>query len=115
QRHRLGDLVDDIGQRWNQARDEGRSIDPAAFRPEAEEDKRQHREKCDEVTIEVLRPGLVVADQIKLEERRRGPDDDRREDGEVAAGKTVSLFHRHSLAVMLSGFETEQRLLAIVK
>src|SRR4030095_3599991 len=45
--------------------------------------QRQNRETCQRIAVEILREGVVITVEVKLEERRRRPDEDGGEDRSV--------------------------------
>ena len=60
-RDRLGDLMDYIRERRDEAEDKRTQIEPGAAVSDAEGDKRCDGETSDAVAVEVLRPDVVVA------------------------------------------------------
>ncbi len=87
ERHGLGDLVDDVRERRNQTGEENLRVQARTALAKSQEHKRQDRQKPDEIAVKILRPGFVISNEIKLEERRGGPDHDGGEDREMAARK----------------------------
>src|SRR5215470_12361754 len=66
------------------------------------EQKRSDRDTCDRVTIEILRPGVVIPIQVKHEKRRHRPDEHSDKNGGVAfreigtsARRGVAILGRH--------------------
>ena len=86
---RLGDLMDDIRQRRNQTKAECAPVETRFAAPDVKGDKRGDGEAGYGVAVKILRPDVVVTQQIELEERRKRPDDDGRKDREIATGKVA--------------------------
>ena len=66
-RDRLSDLMDDVRDCWDQAEAERAKIEPRSAAPNAKGDEGCDRDAGDAVAVEILRPDIVVAQQIKLE------------------------------------------------
>ena len=64
---RLSDLMDDVWDGWDQAEGERAKIEPRSAAPGAKGDKGCDRDAGDAVAVKILRPNIVVTQQIKLE------------------------------------------------
>jgi len=65
----LGDLMDDVWDCWDQTEGERAKIELRSAAPNAKGDKGCDRDAGDAVAVEILRPNIVVTQQIKLEKR----------------------------------------------
>ena len=59
--------MNDVRNRWDQAEAKRAKIEPRSPAPKAKGDEGCDRDASDAVTVEILRPNIVVAQQIKLE------------------------------------------------
>src|SRR5438105_10062285 len=87
--------MDNIRQRRDEAGEKEAAIYWRPAAAQAIKHERHHREEGDGIAIKVLRPGIVIADEIELKKRRRRPDDDGREDGGIAFRKIFLLWFHH--------------------
>jgi hypothetical protein len=85
--HHLRDLMDDIGQAWNEAKPNSAHVDPGSAAVDAIENQRRNGEACGGVSVKVLRPRIVVTIQVILEQRRNRPNDNGGQDCGVAFRK----------------------------
>lgn len=67
-RDRLGDLVDDVRQRRDEADEKKSGVQTRSAFPKAMEDKGQHGEEAHQVTVKILRPRVVITVEVKLKE-----------------------------------------------
>ena len=65
-RDRLGDLMDHVRERRDQAQGKRAQVEPGSAAPDVESDERCDGETGDAVAVEVLRPNIVVTQQVKL-------------------------------------------------
>ena len=103
-RKHLSDLVDNIGQSRQQTDAEYIPAEARAVTTKASKGKGQNRETRQRIAVEILGKRIVVAVEVKLEERWRRPDEDGGEDRGVtltfawrSRGK-ASLDRRHGKA-----------------
>ena len=61
--------MDDVRDGWDQAEGERAKIEPRSAAPNAKGDKGCDCDAGDAVAVEILRPNIVVTQQIKLEKR----------------------------------------------
>src|SRR5438132_9785459 len=87
--------MDNVWQRRDEAGEKEAAIERRPAAAQAIKHERHHREEGDGIAIKVLRPGIVIADEIELKKRRRRPDDDGREDCGVAFRKAFLLVFHH--------------------
>ena len=64
---RLGDLMDNVWDGWDQAEGKRAKIESRSAAPDAKGDKGCDRDARDAVAVEILRPNIIVTQQIKLE------------------------------------------------
>src|SRR5439155_27174604 len=83
--HHLGNLMDNIGQAGKKADAESVHVDPGSAAADAIENERGNGEASHRVAVKILGPGIVVAIQVVLEQRRHRPDEDGGEDRGVAS------------------------------
>ena len=106
---RLRDLVDDVRQGRDEADEKKSGVQAWPALAKAVKDKWEHGEKADQITVKILRPGIVITVQVKLKERRRRPDEDGREDGGVSSGKCFAgLFCRRHGFARAAGFDSKE-------
>src|SRR5881628_2753600 len=79
--------MDDIGNTRNEAKAERMNVDLGAATMHAVENERGDGEAGDRVTVEILRERLVVADEVKLKERRHRPNGNAGEESGVTSGE----------------------------
>jgi Flp pilus assembly protein TadD len=105
----LRDLMDDIWQTRNQTERDRADVDLRTT-AELKQNDRNDGEAGDGVAIEILRPRIVEAIQVKLKERGQRPNADGSEDGAVSARKPARVFI-HGEAILLpmqSGFNRSE-------
>ena len=85
ERDRLGDLMDHVRERGDQAEGKRAQIEQGCAAPDAEGDERCDGEAGDAVAVEVLRPNIVVTQQVKLKQRWKRPNDNSGEKGQISA------------------------------
>src|SRR5207248_11019588 len=78
-------LMDNIGQAGKKADAESVHVDPGSAAADAIENERGNGEASHRVAVKILGPGIVVAIQVVLEQRRHRPDEDGGEDRGVAS------------------------------
>ena len=61
--------MDDVRDCWDQAEGERAKVESWSGAPDAKGDKGCDRDAGDAVAVEILRPNIVVTQQIKLEKR----------------------------------------------
>ena len=86
QRHHLRDLMNDIWQTGDQTKPNRADVDPRAS-AKFKNNEWDDGETGDGVSVEILRPRIVEAIQIELEQRGQRPDRDRGKDGGISSGK----------------------------
>lgn len=64
----LGDLMDHVRERRDQAEGKRAQVEGAPAAPDTESNERCDGETCDAVAVEVLRPNIVVTQQVKLKQ-----------------------------------------------
>jgi hypothetical protein len=64
---RLSDLMDDVRECWDQAESERAKIEPRSAAPDTKGEKGCDRDAGDAVAVEILRPNIIVTQQVKLE------------------------------------------------
>ena len=79
--------MDDIGNTRNEAKAERMDVDLGAATTHAVENEWGNGEAGDGVTVEILRERLVVADEVKLKERRHRPNRNAGEECGVTSGE----------------------------
>jgi hypothetical protein len=84
-------LVNDIGQAGDQAKADRADVDLGSA-PKLEQDERDDGQTGHRVSIKILRPRIVKAIQVKLEQRRQRPDSDGGENGAVSSGELTDSF-----------------------
>lgn len=83
--NRLSDLMDNVWNRRNQTKDEGAKIEARCGAANAEGDEGRDGNTGNAIAIEILRPNIVIAQQIKLEKGWQRPNDNRSEKCQVAS------------------------------
>ena len=79
----LGDLMDDVWERGDEARKEYAAVEARAVATKI--DERQDGEAADGITVEVLRPRIVESVEVELKKGWRRPDEHSREDRGVTS------------------------------
>jgi hypothetical protein len=83
---RLSDLMDDVWDCRDQAENERAKIESrSASSPNAKSDKGSDRDAGDAVAVKILRPNIVVTQQIKLEKGWQRPNDDGGEKSQISS------------------------------
>ena len=72
--HRLRHLMHDVWQRRHQTKSESAPIERWTTTPDPDHDERGNGKTGDTVAIEVLRPNVVIAQEVELEQRGKRPD-----------------------------------------
>ena len=93
----LGDLMDDIWERGDEARQEYAAIESRTVARRTEIHEWQNGEAADRIAVEVLRPRIVEAVEVELKEGWRRPDQHGGEDSGVASHELVASLARHFL------------------
>jgi hypothetical protein len=84
--------VNDIGNAWDKANGDSAQVDPGSVTAHSVKNERNDGETRDRVSIEILRPWIVITIEVKLEEGGHRPNDDGGEKREVT-GVAMSIFH----------------------
>ena len=86
--------MDHVRERRDQAEGKRAQIEPGSAASDAEGDERCDGEAGDTVAAEVLRPKLVVTQQLKLKQRWKRPNDNSGEKSKVSARNAGGLPER---------------------
>ena len=91
--------MDNVWDRRNQTKDEGAKIEARSAAPNSEGDEGRDGDAGNAVAIEILRPNIVIAEQIKLEEGWQRPNDNSSEQCQIpsrnaALGATLGMCDR---------------------
>jgi len=94
----LGDLMDDIRERGNEAGNKGGAVERWLL--PSEEYEGQHSEEGDGIPVKILGPWIVETVEVELKERGGRPNKDGRENGSVTSNECFGSFRCHLIGAI---------------